>query len=323
MSFRGRRLTYLQLERAANRLAHRLRALGAARGATVGVCLERSPEMLIAFLAVAKAGAAYVPLDPRDPPARSARQARDAGVGLLLSLARHRDQVGWSATAPVFLDDELDLAREPDTPPEPQARAGDPAYVMFTSGSTGTPKGVQVPHRAVVRLARSADYVSLGPGEVLLGLAPATFDASTFEIWGALLNGARLALAPPGALSLLELDELLRDEAVTTLWLAAGLLHRVVDGRPESLRSVRQLLSGGDVLSADHVARALAALPPGAVMVNGYGPTETTTFACAHRMRRGEPPVGARERRRLGRPVSVDHRGAGGQRGERASDVIG
>ena len=301
VSFDGETLGYARLDRWANRLAHRLRALGVGLGGRVSVCMERSPEMVVAYLAVLKAGAAYVPLDPRDPSERLRRQMDALGVGLALSLARHQDVLPGRPLEAIFLDDVLDLEREPDTAPAPMAGPLDPAYVMFTSGSTGAPKGVEVPHRAVLRLVRGADYVRLGPEETLLGLAPAAFDAATFEVWGALLNGGRLALAPPGPLAPAELADVVAREGVTTLWLTAGLFHRVVDDRPELLRSLRQLLAGGDVLSPDHVRRALRALPPGAVLVNGYGPTEGTTFTTAHRMHPGEHVEGAVP---IGRPIA-------------------
>jgi amino acid adenylation domain-containing protein len=293
-------LAYSALDRRANRLAHRLRSLGVERGTRVSVCLENSLELVVSFLAIAKAGGAYVPLDPRDPPERLRRQAATAGVRLVLTLARHRDGVPAELNRVVCLDDLVDFASEPDEPPAAVSGPLDPAYVMFTSGSTGPPKAVVVPHRAVVRLVRAADYVRLGPGEAVLGMAPPAFDASTFEIWGPLLNGGRLVLSPPWPLTLGELADLLTHEGVTTMWLTAGLFHRVADDRPELFGSLRQLLAGGDVLSPDHVRRALAALPEDAVLVNGYGPTEATTFSCVHVLRPGDEvpdPVP------IGRPV--------------------
>jgi aspartate racemase len=152
---------------------------------------------------------------------------------------------------------------------------------MYTSGSTGAPKGVAVTHRSVVRLVKNTDYARFGPDEVFLQLAALSFDASTFEIWGALLHGGCLAIAPPGVLSVEELGTVLARHSVTTLWLTAGLFHQVVDHRIGALSPLRQLLAGGDVLSPAHVRRVLAALP-GCRLINGYGPTEGTTFTCCH-----------------------------------------
>ena len=294
-------LSYLQLDRRANRLAHRLRAWNVHDGRRVGVCLDRSLDLVVTFLAIAKAGAAYVPLDPVDPPARIAQQLASLGIGLVVTHSKYRERLLSGPIQMICLDDGLDLEREPDSPPVTGVGPRNALYVMFTSGSTGQPRAVEVPHRAVVRLVRNSDYVQLGPDQTLLGLAPCAFDASTFELWGALLNGAQLALAPPGLLSTGELAEIIVGERITTLWLTAGLFQRVVDDRPDSLRSIRQLLTGGDVISPDHVRRALQVLPRDAVLINGYGPTEATTFSCAHRMLPGaiiEVPVP------IGRPLA-------------------
>ncbi|MGD0274026.1 MAG: amino acid adenylation domain-containing protein [Gaiellaceae bacterium] len=301
VSFQGETLSYGRLDRRANRLAHHLRELGIDRGARVGVFLERSLDMIVTFLAIVKAGGAYVPLDPDDAPERLRRYAQMLDLRLIVTDARHRPHVPGPPDRVTVVDELVDLAREPDTPPTRSSEPLDAAYVMFTSGSTGIPKGVEVPHRAIVRLVRGADYVRLDAQETILGMAPAAFDASTFEIWGALLNGAKLVLAPPGTLTLGELAELVAREKVSTVWLTAGLFHLVVDNRPELLGSLRQLLAGGDVLSPDHVRRALAGLPEGAVLINGYGPTEATTFTCTHRMTAGASIDGSVP---IGRPVA-------------------
>lgn len=294
-------VSYMQLDRRANRLAHRLRKSGVGPGGRVGLCLDRSVEMIVSLLAIAKAGAAYVPLDPADPPPRLRRHLEAVGIGLVLTHSRHRNELPGSPLRLICLDDSLDLAREDDLPPDRRPGPMDPVYVMFTSGSTGAPHAVEVPHRAVTRLVRGADYVRLGPEETLLCLAPPAFDAATFEIWGALLNGGRLVLAPAGRLAPADIGELIARERITTLWLTAGLFHRVVDDRPEALGSLRQLLAGGDVLSPDHVRRALRSLPPHGALINCYGPTEGTTFTSAHRMRPGDSFEGPLP---IGRPIA-------------------
>ena len=157
------------------------------------------------------------------------------------------------------------------------------AYLSFTSGSTGVPKGVAVPHRAVIRLISHPTFATLGPGERLLHLAPVAFDASTLEIWGALLTGATLVVAPPGPLGLPDIASLLRTADVTVAWLTAGLFHQLAEADIEAIAGVRLILAGGDVLNPDAV-RAVLAARRGRPLVNGYGPTENTTFTACHVM---------------------------------------
>ena len=157
-----------------------------------------------------------------------------------------------------------------------------------------------VENRAIVRLVRNTNFCRFGPDEVFLQLAPVSFDASTLEIWGALLNGGRLVVMPPQASSLEEIGRTIRKEGVTTLWLTSGLFNLMVEERLEDLRPVQQLLAGGDVLSAPHVRRVLENLPD-CCLINGYGPTENTTFTCCHSMRHGDPVP---ESIPIGQPIS-------------------
>ena len=224
----------------------------------------------------------------------------DAGSPLLLTTEALADELPVQWTPPVLLDTDWDvIALNTDEPlPETVVAAEQLAYVMYTSGSTGTPKGVAVTHGGVVRLVTSPNYVRLDAEQTLLQLAPLTFDASTLEVWGALLNGARLVVMPPSAPTLDEISRVLVAERVTTLWLTAGLFHLMVDEQLEGLSRVEQLLAGGDVLSVHHVEKYLAAAGNGdRRLINGYGPTENTTFTCCHVMDQhsrldGSVPIG-------------------------------
>lgn len=296
-------VSYAQVNARANRLAHHLLRLGVARGNLVGLCMERCPDAIVGLLGILKAGGAYVPLDPAYPDERLSFMLRDSAAPLTLT---HRATAGRMApfarqTRILCLDtDAAAIASEPATNPGVGTGAQDLVYVMYTSGSTGIPKGVLVGHRAVVRLVRDTDYCRFGPDEVFLHLSPLAFDASTFEIWGALLNGGRLALMPPGSFALDTLGATIRRHGVTTLWLTAGLFHLVVEQRVEILGQLRQLVAGGDVLSPTHVGRVLEVLDHG-VLINGYGPTESTTFACCYRMAKGYRPG---DRIPIGRPIA-------------------
>ena len=293
-----RQVSYAELNQRANQLAHFLRSRGVRADVPVGVCLDRSVDMVVALLGILKAGGAYVAVDPTHPKERSSLLLSDAGIEVLLTEEKLRGHVPAQIPDVICLDTVWpDVQKFSHDDPGRTADAQNIAYVMYTSGSTGTPKGVSVTHRSVVRLVRNTDYVHFGPDEIFLQLAPVTFDASTFEIWGALLNGARLEIMPPGALTLGELGAALRRRKVTTLWLTSGLFQQMVDSELDSLRGVCQLLAGGDVLSPPHVETVLRELK-GCQLINGYGPTENTTFTCTYRFGAGERfagsvPIGA------------------------------
>jgi aspartate racemase len=298
LSWRGGELTYSAVNERANAIAHRLHDRGVQAGALVGICAERSAEAVIAILGILKSGAAYVPLDPTYPRERIHFMVRDTRASVVLT------QVGLGDRCPrdvdVLMLEEADLRATTAGNPARRTIGDDLAYVMYTSGSTGEPKGVRVRHRSVIRLVRQTDYASLGPHEVFLQYAPISFDASTFELWGALLNGGRLAIAPPGLLTLAELGSVVREQRVTTMWLTAGLFHQVVDAGLEDYKSVRQLLTGGDVVSPSHAKKALETLED-CTLINGYGPTENTTFTCCHSMR---SPQEVRAPVPIGKPIN-------------------
>jgi len=275
-------LTYAELEQRSNDLAGALQALGVRAGSAVGVALERSAAVPVALLAILKSGAAYVPLDANYPPERVAFICRDAALEVTLTDARTRAHLASAPCHFVTLGEDEDHVRmaASQSSVEHAAGARDRAYVMYTSGSTGRPKGVQIAHRGVVRLVRDTDYVDLSAREVMLHAAPLAFDASTFEIWGALLNGGCLAIPQSGLLSIEDLCAAVERFAVTTMFLTPALFDRLVESGAARLHGLRQLILGGDVVAARSARLFLEALP-GCRLVNGYGPTENTTFSTA------------------------------------------
>jgi amino acid adenylation domain-containing protein len=277
--------TFDALNRSANRLAHHLGRLGIRPETRVGLHLDRSPELIVAMLAVLKSGGAYVPLDPGLPLKRASFVLADASPAVVVSRERLADGLPATTAGLVCLDSDAGaIAACADSNPPDSGSATGLAQILYTSGSTGEPKGVAVVHRGVVRLVKGAGYARFGSDEVFLQAAPASFDASTFEIWGPLLNGGRLVVLETPTPGLEDLAEAIARHGVTTLWLTAGLFHLAVDECLRDLRPLRQLLAGGDVLSVPRVRAALRGLPDCA-LVNGYGPTEGTTFSACHSIR--------------------------------------
>ncbi|HEX8354760.1 MAG TPA: condensation domain-containing protein, partial [Pyrinomonadaceae bacterium] len=285
------RVTYAELNAGANRLARRLRALGVSADTRVGVMMERSPEMVVAFLAVLKAGGCYVPLDPAYPKPRLRFMLEDAGVRVLLTARKQLgalpDAMPESGARVVCLDgDREEIDRESAENPSREATAESLAYVIYTSGSTGRPKGVAVGHRAVNRLVRGTNYVELSAADCVAQASTATFDAATFEIWGALLNGARLDIVPRDtALSPSALAAHISGRGVTVLFLTTALFNQIAAARPEAFAPLRCLLFGGEAADPKWVREALSKGGP-RHLLHVYGPTENTTFSTWH-------PVGA------------------------------
>jgi amino acid adenylation domain-containing protein len=300
----GASLSYRELDERAGLLARRLRAWGVGPDVRVAVILERSTGLVTALLAVLKAGGAFVPLDPDYPRERLAWLLEEARAPVVVAGRETLERLPDTSARTLRIEpgwEEAALAGAPAVDLEsPRALPDNLAYVMFTSGTTGRPKGVAVPHRAVVRLVRHTNFARFDAGETLLLLAPASFDASTLEIWGALANGGRLVVYPSQRPTLEELGEVLERQRVSTLWLTAGLFHQMVERNLQGLRPVRQLLAGGDVLSARHVRAALEALP-GCTVINGYGPTENTTFTCCYP---AGDVAGVEESVPIGRPIA-------------------
>jgi len=275
----GEELTYRELDERANRLAHYLRRLGVGPEQLVGVCVERSLGVVVALLGVLKAGGAYLPLDPGYPAERLAFMLRDSGAQVLVTEERLLGGLPVQVAAVVYLDrDAAVLQAEAADAPASGVVPDNLAYIIYTSGSTGTPKGVMVPHHGIVSLLFGVEYVDLGPTATLLHVAPFTFDASTFEIWGALLHGGRCVLFPGTVPTIDELSRVLQRHQINRLFLTTSLFNLLIDEAPEALSHVRQLLTGGEAMSVPRVRRARELLPDTQVS-NIYGPTECTTFA--------------------------------------------
>lgn len=273
-------MTYEALDRRANQFAQGLRARGVADGALIAVLLPRSFDLIASVLGILKAGGAYVPVDPNYPEDRVQYMLKDTQAPVLITTAEPRSRLAQviPSEIDVLTPEDVD-ACSPDSL-ESRVSADDLAYVIYTSGSTGTPKGSMIPHRGVVRLVKGANYASFTADDVFLQAAAISFDASTMELWAPLLNGASLVLPEPGIPSLEELARLIREHGVTTLWLTSGLFQMMVEDHLPALSGLKQLLAGGDVLSQKHVALAFNELQ--GKLINGYGPTENTTFTCCH-----------------------------------------
>lgn len=280
-------LTYAELDARAEALAARLALAGAGAETPVAVLMPRSADLVVAQLAVLKAGGHYVPLDPRQPRPRLAALLHDAGARLALTVPGH-DPLPHGVRALVVEPGAPAAPVGPPAPAVPEGRpapAGPPvadsaAYVMFTSGSSGRPKGVVATHRGVLGLAADRRFAGGGHARVLLH-SPHTFDAATYEVWVPLLNGGTVVVAPAGPLDPENLKEILAGGRVTALWLTAELFRTVADLAPDVLGGLREVWAGGDVLAPDAVDRVRRACPE-TLVVNGYGPTETTTFATSH-----------------------------------------
>ncbi len=275
----GVELSYAELDARANRLAHHLRGLGVGPESRVGVLLERGVELVVSILAVLKAGGAYVPLDPGYPAERLRMMLDDSSVRVLLSRSDLPFAAGAGDPSVVFLDEAADaLAAHPACAPRSGATAENLAYIVYTSGSTGRPKGVMVAHRHVVQLAVESDYVRFGPGDRVAQASNASFDALTFEAWGALMNGATLVGIPRDVLlSPAAFRDTLREQRITTLYQTTALLNQLSREQPDIFSPLRDVLFGGQAVDADSVRRLLKAGKPRRLL-HMYGPTETTAW---------------------------------------------
>lgn len=296
-------LTYRELDESSSRLAGRLQAQGVSRDVPVGVLLESSVELVVSWLGVLKAGGAYLPLDPEYPTERLQFMLRDTGAPVLLTQASLSELAGGYEGRVLHMDEKGDALEAPPAQRDgwrgPDAESL--AYIIYTSGSTGVPKGVAVPHRAVSRLVRGADYLQLAEGDVVVQGSIASFDAATFEVWGALLNGGRLELVEREVtLSPRRYTQFVRARGVTALFMTTALFNQMVREVPGCFSGVGTVLFGGEAVDVESVHRALAQGGQKR-LVHVYGPTESTTFASWHEVEEAESSALTIP---IGRPIS-------------------
>ncbi|WP_160164449.1 non-ribosomal peptide synthetase [Pedosphaera parvula] len=273
-------LTYRELNERSNQLAHYLKRCGLQPEQCVGVYLERSVRMVVALLACLKAGGAYLPLDQSFPRKRLGFMLIDSKASMIITEEEFSHEFKECSARTICLDKEADeIAEESLTNPAPGSTGERLAYVIYTSGSTGKPKGVCTPHRAITRTVLNTDYVHLDQSIVMAQATNASFDAAIWEIWGALLNGARLVITPTEVLlSPRELQNHLQHHGITSLFLTTSLFHQLVSEVPSIFCGLRHLMVGGEAMEPKWAAEVLRNGPP-QELLNGYGPTESTVFA--------------------------------------------
>jgi amino acid adenylation domain-containing protein/non-ribosomal peptide synthase protein (TIGR01720 family) len=298
ISFAGEYLTYDALNRHGNQLAYRLLEHCAGGDRVVGLCVESPIDFGIGMLAILKAGGAYLPLDPAYPDALLRFMLEDAEAVAVVTTGALSARAALEGRTLLALESACGTDQDHEDNPPCRTTAENLAYVMYTSGSTGRPKGVSIPHRAVIRTVRNTNYVDFRQPQVIAQISSLSFDAATFEFWGALLNGGRLAGIPRTAvLSPDRFAGSLHDESVTSVFVTTDLFNQLVRVRPGVFRSIDNVLVGGAPIDTKWISVCLRDGPPRR-LVHVYGPTESTTFACWHLIAHAEAsnrsiPIGA------------------------------
>jgi amino acid adenylation domain-containing protein len=296
----GEPVTYAELERRANRLAHALRARGVGRDVRVGMFIERSVDAVIAMLGTLKSGGAFVTLDPAYPAERTAHMLATAGVETIVTRRASFAALAGFGRHLIAIDDPGLLECAGDRGPESGAHPDSLAYVMFTSGSTGKPKAVPILHRGLIAMFTRTPVFACAPADNVLLHAALTFDASMLMTWAPLIYGARLAVMPAGPYSLAEFAAQLERYRISVVCMVAPLFHQFVEERIDALRGLNSLVVTGDVLSPARAQRFVRDVP-GCRLYNGYGPTETTVAATLFAVL---PDAPARRSVPIGRPCS-------------------
>lgn len=299
--FRDRRLTYGELNQQANRLAALLATAGVVPEQVVALCIERSPEWIVAMLAVAKAGGAYMSLDPHHPPALVRDLIGRSRAAIVLADDGCRDTLHDVGVPVIWTGAWPSLVPNGDaTNPPLAALPQHLAHVFFTSGSSGRSKGVATEHRNLSAFLAAYHWMPYSPSETYLQFTSLTFDPAAAEVWGPLTHGGCCAVYAEGLDDPSHLAQWIRETGVTTCYLSASVFNTLIDEAPEVLRPVKRILIGGEALSVPHVRRAFDLLPR-TELINGYGPTEATVYYTGYRIPRPFDP--ARASVPIGRPL--------------------
>ncbi|MGJ5631992.1 amino acid adenylation domain-containing protein [Nostoc sp. CALU 1950] len=275
-------LTYRELNNRANQLAHYLQALGVKPEVRVGICVERSLEMVIGILAILKAGGAYIPLDPDYPPERLAFMIEDVQTSILLTQNHLQNRLPIHNQTVVNLDSDWEIiAQYSENNLLSEVNPENLAYIIYTSGSTGTPKGTEVTHRSIIGFMFGVDYIHLDAEQIWLQHSSISWDALTLELWPPLLYGGCCVLYPERIPTPENLSRIIQEQRVNTLFLTTALFNLMIDKMPQGLSDIKQLLFGGESVSVPHVRRALELLPR-TQLIHAYGPSECTVFTCCY-----------------------------------------
>ncbi|MEH2279393.1 MAG: amino acid adenylation domain-containing protein [Nostoc sp.] len=275
-------LTYRELNNRANQLAHYLLSIGVKPEVKVGICIERSLEMVIGILAILKAGGAYVPLDPAYPTERLAFMLEDVQAPILLTQTSLKNRLPLDNKILVNLDTDWEkVTQYQEDNLHNEVNPENLAYIIYTSGSTGTPKGTEVAHRSIIGFMFGVDFIHLDAEQIWLQYSSMSWDASTLELWPPLLYGGRCVLYPDKIPTPEALSRIIQEQRVNTLFLTTALFNLMIDTMPEGLSGVKQLLFGGESVSVPHVRCALELLPI-TQLIHAYGPSECTVFTCCY-----------------------------------------
>src|SRR5699024_2313684 len=276
-------LTYHELNTYVTTYALEIQRQQINNGTPIVMLLERGPEQIISMLAILRAGCIYIPIDPMSPEERIQYILDDSGAEIVITNQQNEDVINKPIHV-LYLEhmptsDTHAKTSEHISSSYERVTGEDPAYIMYTSGSTGKPKGTVIRQKSITRVVKGTNYIDITPSDKLLQLSNYSFDGSTFDIYGALLNGAGLVMVPEETvIEMSNLAQLIEEEKITVFFITTALFNVLIDWDATCLRNVRKILFGGEETSIQHVQKAFRVLGPNR-LVNVYGPTESTVFA--------------------------------------------